>query len=426
MGPCIGSESLSGLATGRQSLFVVCRQRHGKAILLEKGFTMYRRTLLSLGLFGAILIPGATLLQAAEDQRQVDLIAGFDAVSRIKDNLEFQQKRRHTFADQKVVFFENSLERDRMTRVLERADIFWFSGHSGVPKKLKNVQVLEVKPRTSSEVPYLLPDEIRQALKGRTGPRLVVLNGCITTDPNDGVPGPNRLSTAFGITDGTHGRAYLGWSKEIPGMLADDQVGRVLDIWTAPKPNGSYPTLEEARQKAGVQNLKIIGDSELRYKELYRLSVDPKTPGIPVLWEVISDKSARLTLDFTGFASQLAELKKMGISIEPKIVLHAQREGDGYVIRDPALDRLLAEAGKVAAILGAAFDGWAGGEAKHVPVIKIDLRDVSAKVKLLDKDKLEIQMDLQVKSITVDGKSIGDAGKLKERSLQKLVGTLVK
>ena len=49
---------------------------------------------------------------------------------------------------------------------------------------------------------------------------------------------------------------------DVGQVLADEQIGRLLDAWTAP----GNPTLDEARQSVGIENLDILGDKGLRYR----------------------------------------------------------------------------------------------------------------------------------------------------------------
>ena len=202
-------------------------------------------------------------LLAQSTQKRVILVAGFGASTQIDDE-RFVEKRRKTFAGQHVSFFNNELylNRDRVLKAIQQADIFFYSGHSGTPSSMPGFQVLLAKPTGGSDKGFVTAAQIRDALRGKIGPRLVIVNGCSTTDENDGVAEENRLSNGFGIKAGTEGRAYLGWSKSIPGFLADDQIGRLLDAWTA----AGNPTIEEARQSVGIENLDILGDKGLRYR----------------------------------------------------------------------------------------------------------------------------------------------------------------
>ncbi len=202
-----------------------------------------------------------------EGQQRVIFVAGYGASTRIDDE-KFQELRRKNFEGQWISFFSNQLylNRERFLKAAQQADILFYSGHSGTPSSSPGMQALVVKAATEEKAEVLPAAAIARALEGETGPRLVVVDGCCTTDPEDGVEGPNRLSTAFGITATTTGRAYLGWSKAVPGFLADDQIGRLFAIWTAPGAGGRYPTLEEARAGVGIENLVIVGDGGLRYR----------------------------------------------------------------------------------------------------------------------------------------------------------------
>ncbi len=160
----------------------------------------------------------------------------------------------------------------RTLLAMQQSDVFWFSGHSGqVPGQ--PVQVLQVadESRDASGKALLSALEVRDALRGRGGPRLVVINGCITTNLYDGISTENRLSTAFGINSQSKGRAYLGWDLEIVGKHADDYILTLLSLWTKPDQTNRYLTLAEARERtpeANNRKVTIIGDGSLRYPDL--------------------------------------------------------------------------------------------------------------------------------------------------------------
>jgi hypothetical protein len=222
---------------------------------------------LLVALVAAAVLASSQNAWAQEGQQRVILVAGYGASTRI-DNEEFRELRKKNFAGQWISFFTNELylNRERFLKAVQQADILFYSGHSGEPSSMPGMQVLVVKPSSGKKGEVLPATAIAQALSGGTGPRLVVVNGCCTTDPEDGVPSQNRIATAFGIAEGVVGRTYLGWSKVVPGFLADDQIGRLFAIWTVPGADGKYPTIEQARATVGIENLDIIGDSGLRYR----------------------------------------------------------------------------------------------------------------------------------------------------------------
>jgi hypothetical protein len=182
-------------------------------------------------------------------------------------NDEFQSKVTKAFDDHRVIYFTDPLSRDSMIRAIQRSDIYLFSGHSGVPSTLPPTHVLTCAEDEKGLL--IMAADLATALKNGPKPRLVIINGCHTTDEDDGVPKERRLSTAFGISPGqeTPGRAYLGWPKMVPGVLADRQIVKVLEHWTQQAKDGTYPTISESREAIGIKNLTIYGDLDLRYRE---------------------------------------------------------------------------------------------------------------------------------------------------------------
>lgn len=164
----------------------------------------------------------------------------------------------------------------RTLLAIQQSDVFLFSGHSGVVEG-QPVQVVQVADdtRDASGKALLSAVQVRETLQGRTGPRLVIINGCITTNLGDGIATENRLSTAFGIDGKTKGRAYLGWDDKIVGANADKYALALLTFWTTPGPKNQYPTLAEARDRtppANKRTVTIIGDQSLRYSDLRPLT----------------------------------------------------------------------------------------------------------------------------------------------------------
>ena len=315
--------------------------------------------------------PGSTSASPL-DQQAVYFVAGSATGTRIH-LFEWQNLRRKTFAGQKVVFWDKDLllTRDRMLLAMKNADVFYYGGHSGVPKAKPDTHVLLAKPAGPDDNGLVTAAEIRQALSGVEGPRLVLVSGCKTTDPADGIRPENRMNHAFGISAGTRGRAYLGWSSLIVGIKADDRFGQLLNAWVEKGDNGIYPTLEEARQNVGIQNLVIIGDKNLRYKEAYLLTPDSLEQSedikIRLYWDATGAKSAKATVELSG---KMAE--KFGqLGLPMKLKLEAVQQTDGYAITDPAFKKFVQQIGDIVVKEASSDSGR----------MKIDVRKASIFVK---------------------------------------------
>jgi len=280
------------------------------------------------------------------DQQTVYFAAGSAAGTRIH-LFEWQNLRRKTFAGQKVVFFDKELllNRDRMLLAMKNADVFYYGGHSGVPKAKPDTHVLLAKPTGPGDDGLVTSAQIREALSGVEGPRLVLVSGCETTDPADGIKPENRMNNAFGISAGTRGRTYLGWSSLIVGIKADDRFGQLLDAWVEKGDDGIYPTLEEARQKVGIQNVVIIGDKNLRYKETYAVTSEGLEESsdvkVRLYWDPTGAKTAKATIEFSGAVAE--KLGQFGVPM--RVELEAVQQADGYAVTDPAFKKFVQQIG---------------------------------------------------------------------------------
>jgi hypothetical protein len=295
------------------------------------------------------------------DQLKVYFVGGYEAANRIDDDTWYG-KRRTDFTGQNVVVFPNRycLTPERFLKLVQNADILYYSGHFGTPKVLPNTQVLQLKPADADKLPsgFVEAGDVRTALQNKRGPRLVIVNGCHSSDMgNSAVPADNLMPSAFGISRSTQGKAYLGWQKLAVGFVGDDQMGKFLDAWTTPDSEGNYPTLLEAKGKAGIANLDIIGDQSLRYNVPFLLSsTDPKSRNNKPLrmnWQLTDANKAVATLDFG--ADYEKEFKKMGF--DRKMKLNFVREKDAFVLRDEQFGKFMVKlAEEMAAGLGGLFE----------------------------------------------------------------------
>ena len=231
-----------------------------------------RGLLIFVGLFSMVALGGNRLLAEPPKKLRVECVAAAKGASLISFP-EFQNKMSRVFSGHALSFHPNSLHVRDLIASIQRADVFFFSGHSGIPTVTPDRHALmgwgQTKPGNEfPETALLSSVEIREALQGQTGPKLVIVNGCNTTDPNDGIVDEKRMSYAFNATPA--GCAYLGWSTPVAGVLADRLIGRLLDIWTTPQADGTYVTIAKAQELAGIKKLVIVGNRELTYRQLVR------------------------------------------------------------------------------------------------------------------------------------------------------------
>jgi hypothetical protein len=311
---------------------------------------MHAKKLAVLFLAAVSLAPA--VVRADDPLRRLEVVfaGGYSAQTRISE-AAWRDGRTRNFANANVRFFDNPLT-DRVRIItprrtllhIQQSDIYYYSGHAGTPSSSNPpMHVLQVRAENDMNAAATVSAaDIRGALQGRRGPRLVVINGCKTTNPGDGVQGQNRLSTAFGITAGTTGRAYLGWSDIVIGINGDDQLGRLLAHWTTADAQGNYPTLEQSKRATGNSpNLTIIGDANLRYNVPYLLrSANPRQNNVHPFrmnWELTSATGGRMVIDFG--AENAAVLQQLGLP--RKLTMAATRTATGFEIRDAQFRQLV-------------------------------------------------------------------------------------
>ncbi len=212
---------------------------------------------------------GESPLQAAQVEKQIswnaDFVKGEDAGTLIYDNAVFKERLRKALSADKVSFFPTPLDAEQVLKSLTRSDLFYFSGHT-IGKLNPPMQAIQVNGGAPNKAGKLTAEDIKKHLVSNgTGPRLVILVGCETMNPEDGVPAAFRLDSAFGIHQDTRGRAFLGYRSPIVGAMADDTMSKMIEFWTKPNDDGVWPTIEEAVQFA-KSPIVIVGDSSLRYR----------------------------------------------------------------------------------------------------------------------------------------------------------------
>jgi hypothetical protein len=293
-------------------------------------------------------LPVASLAQPLP-QAEVHFVQGFGAGSLVYNEV-FQKARQRNFKTAKIGFYpryvDNAswplLNKARTLECIERADIFVFSGHSGTPPGASH-HVLQIANTAGTARDNINAFHLTTALKGRAAPRLVVINGCNTTDPADGVRSPHRISDGFGINASTKGRAYIGWSSEVVPTMGENTIGRVFNHWTTIRPDGTFPTLNESLAAAHtLKNPVLIGDGSLRYKTAFVLTPD-NDPRVKLMaplrlfLDATGPQSAQATIDF-GAANE-PMLKRLGYA--RLMEMCGNWQNDRYVFADAKFKQLV-------------------------------------------------------------------------------------
>jgi hypothetical protein len=229
-----------------------------------------------LGAFALAISATSARPQGAAKPRPVAIfIKGFDAASLI-ENTDFKRAITAAFTHHEVRFFGFGHDRERLMAAIPTADVLYFSGHS--PPPVNGMQTLLVRPSASNPNPLtpkknsvLTSADVATALQGKTGPRLVIINGCETTKITDGVPADKRLNAGFGITDATRGRAFIGWDYPVVGNKKDATFRDMLAAWT--KFDGrNYRELGTVLNETDWTPTKppvLIGDRKLWYRTAF-------------------------------------------------------------------------------------------------------------------------------------------------------------
>lgn len=204
----------------------------------------------------------------------ISFVRGYDVASVLPDS-DYQGAVEGMFRGEEVKFYtgEGGYTGQELLPIIKSSNIFYINTHSG-DSKTEETQVIKVKlpPGGNPGQQYLTPGEIRAAVGTDGGPKLVIINGCNTTDYHLGNAQriDRRLATGFGIGPNAKGRAYLGWQSKVVAGAADQYLAyKLLKAWTTAGANNEYPTLKEAHETAGqyssVNKLNLVGDANLRY-----------------------------------------------------------------------------------------------------------------------------------------------------------------
>ncbi|QDV16062.1 hypothetical protein Pan153_06830 [Gimesia panareensis] len=212
--------------------------------------------------------------QERDEKFKISFVRGYDVASVLPDS-DYQASIKRMFRGEEVEFYlqDGGYTETGLLPIIKSSNIFYINTHSG-DSETEETQVIKVKLPSGGDPSqqYLTPDEIRAAVGTDGGPKLVIINGCNTTDYHLGNAQriDRRLATGFGIGPNAKGRAYLGWQSKVVAGAADKYLAdKLLKAWTTAGYKNHYPTLKEAHEKAGrysaVNRLNIVGDANLRY-----------------------------------------------------------------------------------------------------------------------------------------------------------------
>lgn len=140
---------------------------------------------------------------------------------------------------------------EEVLSALTKSDIFYANVHVSTSGKGLEVQ---------KDV-LLSPADIRAALEGATGPKLVVVAGCGSA--GSGIP------ESFGVTPGRKGKVFLGFGTRVVGFIADELIAKILSKWAS----GDQPLRAVidgylAPNSDLAANLYVSGDTSMRFKDL--------------------------------------------------------------------------------------------------------------------------------------------------------------
>jgi hypothetical protein len=216
----------------------------------------------------------------AFDTLRTTFVRGHDVQTHLSHKEKFQDPIENVFGAKRLSWklSKDGYSGPELLDLIRHSDIFYLNAHAGnssiVQRQVIIVKESEDNPKAyrilSGKLSFIDREDIRGTTGKYDGPRLVILNGCSTTDyTGDAGKYAWRLATGFGIDSDTEGRAYLGWSKEVAGARIDLYMRDFLVNWASADSRSQYPTLAEALKMTGPytknRQLTIVGDSSLRY-----------------------------------------------------------------------------------------------------------------------------------------------------------------
>jgi ferric-dicitrate binding protein FerR (iron transport regulator) len=234
-------------------------------------------------------------LLASQPSPSVDVLLwrGFATGSYIP-NPDYQSDLRSAFAG-RTIQFESCPSRERVLGLLAGPGVVYANVHSGWLKNRAPARhAVQVGERPSGnggdETSFVVTANDLLAVRNSVGetrmPKLFVLAGCSSLDPAPS--GELAIPAALGYAPSARGRAFIGFTGTVPGFRCDSYFRAFLAAWAEREPDGTYPTLERARERATRSikertapfasdprdaaigdRLSILGDGSLRYSDVF-------------------------------------------------------------------------------------------------------------------------------------------------------------
>ena len=171
----------------------------------------------------------------------VYMTTGVGTIGILRDK-DYQRVFKGMFADQKLTLSPDDGKATFLERFFD-ADIAYMNVHA-------NASVLIVGGSERVEI----IDMIRAYKARKRAPALTIVTGCKTLKIETKVNFPR----AIGINDTPKKRAFIGFDQLVIGIASDRYFRVFLGHWMKAKQDGSYRTLDEARDDARAFIEKII------------------------------------------------------------------------------------------------------------------------------------------------------------------------
>ena len=240
-------------------------------------FSRVRIAILSL-----VFLASHFSVNARAQSGNVYMVVGQGAVSVLKNDKFVNIFTNNIFKDYHVTL-DLSNSKDYFLEHFFESNIVFTSLHAN-PGKLK-----------IANGDIVTPDDLQEASKAsKHQPKLVIIVGCETLGDTKG-----KLSfpNALGIDDNTSKRAYIGFRTFTDGYLDDRFFRFFLAFWMNPKPDGSYRTLDEARDDAGEQINHLLDLRRDANKTMVELNspgyVGPMEPKVASWIRIVGDSNLK-------------------------------------------------------------------------------------------------------------------------------------
>lgn len=220
-----------------------------------------------------------TVLAAEKKPFKVYMVRG-DKAGSILDDVDYQNVfKERIFAGHQVTIDLTS-DKTAFLKNFFQADIVYLSLHAN-PTKI----VVGNGDAVDNNDLILAYKE-----NGYKGPSLVIVTGCSTTkDLSD----PMNIPKSMGFRIDSKKKAYIGFDTFKVGVLGDRYFRIFLATWMKKRPDGTYPTLQEARIEAKefIQKmLRLQGDQTGKISRFAPLDANTADQ-----FDIVGDSSMRVT-----------------------------------------------------------------------------------------------------------------------------------